>query len=509
MPRSSIDNAGAMPFETFLQKQEQTPMFEDPESFHEFSRGLLKDFRPEAPFFAHEAPLENNMAEQRLNFQYGDGWSEKKPDLPDGTFLDFEFLQQDPRGHTTDINFGGYLKERGIRYSLIPKTSDDSPTIHEGPIGTPLYQNMRDQANDRFRQQYKNFETSRDGWTGGRLMSRPQGCTIDTITSESKPYLVDEGILYNKSNILPTLEMANPVGYNTTTSQDYKIGSFSQIRSTRSLADDDWGKNRRNTYHDQEIRVRYRDAVVPKSVALNMIDLSQKKYNEMQSLRNYEYQNSRENPLTKKHKLIADTLNGRNQTNAALTMSAMQEADFGSRKVNLVPRIDSNRMLKHRVTNDTAKAIVAATRAGALEIGDLRDRVMQSILNPESTTGKNRAIGPMRAENGLGWEAEDDRKEQAPSYQIGNFKMIKPKVYSPADQAANLQFDDFRATSFALDPRTLVNVNALDAYDSALADGIDFKGSLGVANASMASLGSKYMRGYMSSDQLKNEVFDL
>lgn len=510
MPRSSIDNSGSMPFETYLQKLEQTPMFEDPEDVHTMHRSLLRDFRPDAPFLADEAPLENNFSEQRLNFQYGDGWSDVKPDLPDGTFLDYEFLQADPRGHTTDINYGGYLAERGTRYSLIPKTSDDSPTVHEGPIGAPLYADMRDEANDRFRQQYKNFDTARDGWTGGRLMHKPKEHTLSKITPETDPYLVDEGVNYNQSSILQKLEHANVIGYNTTTSQDYKIGSFSQVRGSRSLADDDWSKNRRNTYHDQEIRVKFKDAVVPKSVALSMIDLSQHKYNQTQALRNYNYQNSTVNPLTKRHALIANTLNGRDQTRATLPRGPMQESEFVTRNGgDLVPRVDSNRMLKHQISNYTAKAMVAATRKkGATEAGDIRDMIAQSIVNPKAATATNRAIGRLDATQDR-WLGADARPRQQDEHQIANFKMIKPKIFSAADQAMNLHFDDPRATSYSLDQRALVNKNSLDLYESALTDGIDFTSSQGVQNASVASHGSKFMMNFMDKDRPEDELFDV
>lgn len=512
MPRqSSIANVGSMPFEAYIAKYEQTSDYvEDPRSFDNYQRDLLSDFRPEKPWLETDMPRNNDgYRKQRLNVQYAGGRSEIRPDLPDGTFLSHEFLEADPRGHTGSFDWNRYSREGIARARNVKFSNDDDYTTFESVIGDSSMSRRRKDMSSQFKQRWKNFTTAKESHSRGVLAPVQGQSRMCQVIAEGRDRLAEEGLCDTRSNIVAKLGNMTPMGYLTTGDHEFKIASWSQVRSSRSLREDDYNKNRRNTYDDRDDYVQYKDNAVPLSVARTMIDMSQKRYHETQSLRNYKFENSKESGPTREQKFVADRVKNAQYAEAKLANGPMQEMNsnvIGAR--HLIPKLDSNIKLKSKLTHETAEAMMQATRrSGSHEVGDLREQVQHSILHGESTDQSNRSVGKMITTSK--WEGVEDRKISGTAEKtIFNFKKIKPKMYSLTDQVDNLVFDDYKSTSKSLDVRRLKHRDTMDRYESSHMDGIDFADQKSAANPAVGS-GSRYTHNQVVRERADIDIFDI
>ncbi len=512
MPRmSTIGQVGSMPHEAYVQKYEQTNEFvEDPQSFNLYQRDLLSDFRPEKPWLESDMPRDNSgYRKQMMNVRLHGDRSEFKPDIPDA-FLSHEFLEADPRGHTSEPNWNKYTREGITRARNVRFSNDSALTDFDAPISDSSMASRRKDMSGQFKQRWKNFTTAKSSQIKGILAPRYNQSKMCQVISEGRDQLAEEGVCDTRSNIVAHLSNMTPIGYQTTTDSEFKIGSWSQVRSTRSLKSDEWNKNRRNTYDDRDDYVQYKDNAVPVSVARTMIDMSQKKYHETQSLRNYKFAASKETAPTREQKFVADRMKNAQNAEAKLAAGPTQEmnsAVVGAR--HIVPKLDSNLKLKSKLTHETAAAMMQATRrSGAREAGDLRDQVQHTILNSDSANQSTRTAGKMITTSK--WEGVEDRKISGEAEKtVFNFKKIKPKMYSLTDQVDNLVFDDYKSTSKSLDVRQLVHRDRLGKHESSHMDGIDFADHKSMENPSVGG-GSRYMHDQVERERAEQlDIFDL
>lgn len=104
--RRGKSTAGGMPGWALLSKWEQTGVFEDTNQMREYHRSQLKDFSCEQPWLESDAQvnggIDPNTGQSRaggrrsrglLNLRFGGALNNTSPYLPDGTFLDYEFLE--------------------------------------------------------------------------------------------------------------------------------------------------------------------------------------------------------------------------------------------------------------------------------------------------------------------------------------------------------------------------------------------------------------------------------
>ena len=509
MPRQSIiSSVGTMPFEKYIAKYEETGDYvEDPMEMHHYQRDLLSNFTPDAPYLESDMPRTENMRESMLNVRYHGSRSEFTPQLPDGTFLDYEFLDRDPRGHTQEPQWNKYIAEGITRAGNVKFSNDEDYTTFDTPRGGYGLSNSKKEMSEQFKQRWKNFHTSKDTWLPGVLPARYSESRFCQIATEQNPGLIEEGVCGNR-NIVRDLSNSVPLGYQTTGDQEFQIASYSQVRSTRSLAEDDWSKNRNNTYQDRDDYIQYKDNAVPRSVAMTMIDMSQKKYHETQSLRNYKFANSKDSGPSRQQIFIADRMKNAQNAVAGLPQAPSQDRAYASHG-RALPKQDQNLKLKSKLSHEVAKTMVSVNRKiGKLESKDLRNQVINSIVAQDSSMQATRKR-PTSITNSY-WDSVEDRKINGEAEKtVFNFKKIKPKIYSKTDEIDNVTFDDYKATSKTMDPRRIKAFNEMDMYSSAMADGIAFpERSTAAANPSI-NVGSKYTHDKVLREKNMHDLFDL
>ena len=97
--------AGGMPSHALLAKWEQTGIAEDVNQVNSYQRSIAKDFSSEKPWLESDMPRNGGIdphtgqsraggsfSRAQLNMRFGGARNNTSPYLPDGTFLDWEFL---------------------------------------------------------------------------------------------------------------------------------------------------------------------------------------------------------------------------------------------------------------------------------------------------------------------------------------------------------------------------------------------------------------------------------
>lgn len=158
---------GDMPYDMYLRKNEVTNMYENPNDLNKYQRSLLTDFSPDEPFLASDDIRSSNdpdsgfQSTSRLDLLHSGARSSDDPYLPDGTFLDWEFMQKDPRGTALGPDMRKHVEQQFARANLIKFYDDSDNSVPESGI-TPeqMVTNIRSLQGE-FKRRFTNFDTAR------------------------------------------------------------------------------------------------------------------------------------------------------------------------------------------------------------------------------------------------------------------------------------------------------------------------------------------------------------
>ena len=139
---------------------------------NEYMRNTLKDFRPDPAMFAHEESRHNNGSLQRLNLLYEGSHSGAEPYLPDGTFLDHEFLNRDPRGIALGPDMQKYRDNNIHRLNNVNFYYDGANDTPESRISPEKMISIRKHAANDFGRRFNNFDESMNNWHNGGTANR-------------------------------------------------------------------------------------------------------------------------------------------------------------------------------------------------------------------------------------------------------------------------------------------------------------------------------------------------
>jgi hypothetical protein len=270
---------GDMPIDMYLKKMEQTCMFEDDDQIMNYQRQTLKDLKPDKPFFESDQTRRDNHSGERLNLRYHGKTSELDPYLPEGSFIDYQFLEKDPRSISNDPNMQLLRQQQMARSKFYNFYPDHDKSVVES--GRSPYKVMKDvRAGFGFiKDRLKIFDESYDSRHAGgtqnhRLMST--GVCLQTV-DERTPNMKDE-ICYNRSRAVDKLSNNTPIGWRLTTDHRFKVSHFGRPRSQQGTSEQNWFKNRANTRMDHDIATSWQENNALKTLTIKMIDLSNQKH---------------------------------------------------------------------------------------------------------------------------------------------------------------------------------------------------------------------------------------
>jgi hypothetical protein len=283
---SIVGQYGAMPIDMLIRKQEQTCMYENPHLVEDNLRSLLRDFTPDTPFLASDEARGGNdeygnerggyQSDQVINLRSG-ARTLTDPYLPDGTFLDHQFTELDPRGVALEPNMRKHVEQQYSRGKFIKHYDDSDNSIPESGV-TPweMQMNIRN-AQNVTKDYFKIFETSKDNWHNGGMAPGYTGSNKEKLIEGQEIKDPVQALNRNRIDITNNLSNDTSIGWRRTTDHRFKVAKYGKTNTSKSLTSEDWFKNRSNTYVDHDVYVSWQDNNMSKSTALLMMDLSKQK----------------------------------------------------------------------------------------------------------------------------------------------------------------------------------------------------------------------------------------
>jgi hypothetical protein len=512
-----------MPYDMLLRKQEVTCMYENPNMVEDFHRKTLKDMRPLPALFESDQarggtdsngkPFGNNISARFLSFRDTGFMSEQGADpyLPDGTFLDHQFLEKDPRGVALEPDMRNHVNQQYSRSSLINFKNDSDESVPESGINPwDMNANVRSTQNI-FKDYFKNFSTAKDGWSTAAF--RTDFANSKVTQAEDSADIKDPANMANRNvmNITNTLSNDTSIGFRRTTDHEFKIAQYGKTNIGASFTNEDWYKNRANSHIDHDVTVSYQDVNVSKSAALKMIDLSKQKLDaHLTGMQGIIWDESKNSQSTKQKLMPAD-------------MAGMQKRPtFETQPTSAHTNIKGDVLNKpgqkfiNNTTSNMDKTIINTTIAEKMELvnklttknqkDDLRNDIQQSTIDNNIYLTYNNQTQTMPTDSvKTSWDS-------IANYDKGTSKTIMNyKAVANALQGNNLQ--KLGQINFEHDSKN--NTQMRGRLDKSV---VSKKNEGQIDNAfgrddcvtkMTGGLGSKYMTPHMKRDCAENDLNDV
>lgn len=493
---SIVGSGSLMPESFYLKKMESTCIYEDPDQLEKFYRQSLKDISPDKPFFESDQPRYDNYSKDRLNLRYCGKRVETLPDLPDGTFLDHVFLEKDPRGIALEPDMMKHRAQQEARGKFIKHGYDDDPSVPStGWNPTSVVSSIKHQLYN-VKDKLKIFEESRDSrHNGGGFVPLSNKARCSQEMDQKVPEMRDE--VCATRNYVTDISNSTKLGWARTTDHRFKIAKYGQVRKSASMSSQNWIKNRANARVEHDVLVSWKDQTVPKSVMLKMIDLSKKKYNDIESGKHVILGES-EKTQVRTRRLTPKDLNEITVVDNAQLFEDPNGEMKSRGKIN-----------PYRLDNDPTKSIVDPfimefvaninRKMTKREMDDLRDQIIQSgEYNDVLIEQKNKECNvKLDVNNELLWESVANY-EKGSSVKIANYKRIAQNTSLQSTKKCSSEFDQILKSQKTNTQRKRTELN--DLYNM---DCLEYDSKYGEEHATAklgGVLGSKYTNKYIDRD---------
>lgn len=381
---------GGLPYDVILRKYETTDITEDPHQTNDYIRQLLIDNTPDAPFMETDMPRNGNVdprtGERRFGGQNSDDFLNNReigkrgvsdPYLPDGTFLDFEFMEKDPRFAGGEIN---WLQHRDYLTKMAREkkfTESDVGTAEKGMTSSMAYRLQRDNAGE-FAYRFRNFDESKMNL--GRSSSGVGGnMARDDVAILSTPGLdIVDNIAKNRALTTVKSNTTN-IGDLGTTDHEFKIAKYTLSKATPMFPS--MNNNRMWNAESQDLAMQFEGQRVPKAVVLGIQNMINQKLNKIYAT-NVDYFKDSQASQTVRMKLTQD-YQPRDILDEGVIDSDMSGGDnFMKNMVRSRMIIDNIPTIEQKTFMDLAVAefMAASVRSGKMfRDSDLRDEVINIL----------------------------------------------------------------------------------------------------------------------------------
>lgn len=508
---SIVGSGSLMPESAFLKKMEQTCLFEDPDLINNYMRASLRDVRPDPPLFASEETRRNNFSEDRLNLRHCGARVPTLPDLPDGTFLDFEGLERDPRGTALEPDMREHRKQQEARGKFIKFYDDgDFSVPGEGISPREMVKLLRRpfyEVKDRL----KIFDDSMNGINlGGSMTQERRKNTAECmqVVDDRKPEMRDE-MCYNRANVVNDLSNNTSIGWRRTTDHRFKVAQYGMIRRAPGAKDVNVIKNKSNTFIEHDFHLAWKDQNTSKSFSVNMIDLAKQRARDMRTSEGLILGKSDKSQTGRKRRLLAKDIIVKRQSGASQAEAAHTSIK-GDRTQHITgrmtkPRSEHNKMSKLVIDPFIIQHMASCNRTmSKKKLSDLRNQIGQSAaFNGMLMQQSNRTRDPVnKRRNKLLWESAANHAK-GESMKIMNYKSCAQKIKTKNQD--DYDYEDYKKSQKVSGQRR-GNIQNPDLYVMEAADyDQDFTGLEITGTKLVGGMGSKYMRGYMDGGDIERD----
>lgn len=254
---------GDMPEIEYLKKISVSDYYEDPMDVETNMRNLLRDFRPDKPFLASDQIRSSDDAgggfhsKRFLNLRHhGVAGDASDPYLPDGTFLDHEFMERDPRSLMTQPDMRKHVEQQYARGQFIKFYSDEDHSVpSQGIRPEDMISNIKGLFY-QFKDRYKNFEESKDNWRNSGLGMNDGKVRIvnaaKNVTTDGTIIDLTDTTVKNRKDAVAKLSADPTISYrHSTPDHRFKIAKYGFVKNRMKVQENDWSRAQRNTLADR------------------------------------------------------------------------------------------------------------------------------------------------------------------------------------------------------------------------------------------------------------------
>ena len=513
-----VGQYGLLGNDMYLRKTETTNMYEDPDQTENYIRGLLKDFKPDAPFFESDQARGGKdeygndrggyQSEAVINLRSG-ARTLTDPYLPDGTFTDWQFLEKDPRGVAIGPDMKKHSEQQYARGGFYNYRDDGDNSIMESGWNPWKAQMQIRNAQNIFKDYFKNFETSMDSWHNGGIGSYKKVSVKekDGLSGELKDPLQASNT--NRIDVTNNLSNDTSIGWRKTTDHRFNVAKYGRRNLGKSFTDDDWYKNRANVNTTHDTRVSLEGTPTSKSTALLMMDLSKKRETyQFTGLNGIDFSKSSKAKNTTRKLTPADMAGMLNRPSLETRTEDANTKLKGEVK-------SSNKTRKHKHSSNIKKTVInpeiiekissVTSKTIKKKDSDLRDFIDQSAANDNLYITKNNTKSVKKSDQETLWNTDADY-QKGDSKKINNYKAI---VHAVENSGKKLEMVD-ESAEFAKSFKTEQRRGKLDTSNKSTKNSeIDNIYGKEVTRAHLTGpMGSKYMNKYIDTDTNNNEIND-
>jgi hypothetical protein len=463
MSRSDVllGQYGTIPDDVYLRKIESSNMPEDPMAVENYMRGLLSDFRPDPRSLASDEMRDpddiggGTHSTERLSLRHSGGRSEEDPYLPDGTFLDHEFLERDPRSATGEPDWNEARRQKMARAAYIKFYNDDDLSVPETGINPVQMRSLIRNSQQQFKDRYQNFSESFDSWHNGGTVPFPKNSVVAMTLADGSILDLADATAKNRQDAVTVLSNAvKGTPRFTTPDHRVKIARYGRLRPIQDIGANNWNNNRSNAYLDHSIPVEVNGQMVNKLLATMIVDLEGQRANKQVAYQGANYADSAVNQqrATSRgqlnpedvYKLVMIGLSSNSQVNAANTAFEGMSVNRKNQKISDVNTREmlNNAIIGHHIASNMVQGAKPGPKPHRI---NLRKNITQSAAASGFHTEQgNRKVGHFPTDTDLKREGLDTRHIEE-SRTVKNYGMAKPlKVNSNGE---NVSFENFGGTS--------------------------------------------------------------
>jgi len=462
-----------MPIDLYLKKKQYTCVKEDEAAFDNYSRKVLTNMRADAPLWEDEFTRRENQSQEKLNVWHHGRRSEKVPDLPDGTFMDWEFLEHETRAANNEPDWQQLKEDKAYRNRYYKYRNDEDYTRAQRQINPHEADERKRESFDYLAKRWNVFSTSLEGanpYSSVRLDPRHY---TELVEANRVGIPIDGMTLMNRRHIAKELEEMYPIGWDSTTDHEYKIAYYSSS-GKKGLGPNqvDSRKNRTNAYLEHDILTPLPDNHVPKYVVMDIINVTNQKISGIKSLQGAQYGEDLETLQSKRKRIEEDLTKARRYTQASAVAPAHTKVGEkmhrqSGKKFN-PNKWDTNQRHKSIFNPLLASSIAMKTRRVKLhDFEDLRNEVEQTaaqnaifILDQTKQTAMPSSVPNESMHNTKSGQATSDSSLTIKNYR--NFTKMREMAqdYVPYKTSEDIHKGDARSN----DVRSAVQLTTMDRH---------------------------------------------
>lgn len=383
---------GTIPYDEYLRKIQQSAIDEEQSPYETFLRRELADYTPDAPFFEADQPRDpsdrggGTGSKQFLSLRYEGARSDADPFLPDGTFLDYEFAQKDPRGTANVPNFGGNgnsaRRHNEARASYVKFYNDNDYSVPESALNaSQIRDNIRNNQN-QFKARFRNFDESSNNFVVGSAHFRNAPSGVAMVTTDGTIINLAEAGQPLRQDPVNMLSNRNPeLMRHATPDHKVKISKYGMVKPMMQINYNNWHTNRYNSYLDHSIPVELNGQMVNRGLALMILDLEGQRSTKQAVIQGVDYKDSHSTMMREsKKKINPEDIYKLMMIGLSSNTQASQE--FQGKHIVRHIKSDSNLrdMLNNTELNhDILNSMISCNREkGKLRTDDLRESIQQT-----------------------------------------------------------------------------------------------------------------------------------